>query len=152
MLLPTYNERDNLPLMIGLLDQTFTAAGLDYEVVVVEDSSPDGTYDVALQLQRLYGESKVKILLRPGKLGLGTAYIDGMQKTTGDFIILMDADLSHHVSALGTFFFSPPCPLLGVLSRGPSPLPSPLLPSPALLLPAAQVHPPVHCKAKGGRL
>lgn len=141
MLLPTYNERDNLPLMIGLLDQTFTSAGLDYEVVIVEDSSPDGTYDVALQLQRLYGESKVKILLRPGKLGLGTAYIDGMQKTTGDFIILMDADLSHHVSALGTFF-SPPRPLLEVLSRGPSPLPcslpsahSSLSLTPALLLP-----------------
>ena len=99
VLLPTYNERDNLPLMISLLDQTFTSAGLDYEVVVVEDSSPDGTYEVALQLQRLFGEDKLKILKRPGKLGLGTAYIDGLKLTTGDFVILMDADLSHHVRA-----------------------------------------------------
>ena len=101
VLLPTYNERDNLPLMISLLDQTFTSAGLDYEVVVVEDSSPDGTYEVALQLQRLFGEDKLKILKRPGKLGLGTAYIDGLKLTTGDFVILMDADLSHHVRAGG---------------------------------------------------
>ena len=67
-------------------------------MVVVEDSSPDGTYEVAKELQRLFGEEKVKILLRPGKLGLGTAYIDGLKLCTGNFIILMDADLSHHVS------------------------------------------------------
>ena len=70
---------------------------LDYEIVVVEDSSPDGTYEVALALQRIFGSDRLKILKRGGKLGLGSAYIDGLKLATGDFIFLMDADLSHHV-------------------------------------------------------
>lgn len=81
-------------------------SGLDYEVVVVEDSSPDGTYEVALELQALFGEGRMKILKRPGKLGLGTAYIDGLKLATGDFVVLMDADLSHHVRGEG----EGPCP------------------------------------------
>lgn len=75
---------------------THTRSDLDWEVVVVEDSSPDGTYEVALELQALFGEDRMKILKRGGKLGLGTAYIDGLKRVTGDFVVLMDADLSHH--------------------------------------------------------
>ena len=128
VLLPTYNEAVNLPLMVGLLDDVFTSqcvlpraaasrarlrenvshdaarrpspyprSSLAYEVIVVEDSSPDGTYAVALSLQKIFGADKLKILKRPGKLGLGTAYIDGLKLVTGNFVILMDADLSHHV-------------------------------------------------------
>ena len=52
---------------------------------------------VAQQLQRLYGEDRIRILKRPGKMGLGSAYIDGLKLVTGDFIFIMDADLSHHV-------------------------------------------------------
>jgi dolichol-phosphate mannosyltransferase len=68
------------------------------EVVIVDDNSPDGTQDVVRELQKAYGD---KIILhgRPGKMGLGSAYIDGLSKCSGDYIILMDADLSHHVSA-----------------------------------------------------
>ena len=54
---------------------------------------------MALQLQSLYGADKVKILKRPGKMGLGSAYIDGLALASGDFIFIMDADLSHHVRA-----------------------------------------------------
>ena len=98
VLLPTYNESENLPLIFALLDREFTAAGLGeaFEVVVVEDSSPDGTYLVALELQRVYGARKVRILKRAGKLGLGSAYIDGLALCRGEFVVLMDADLSHH--------------------------------------------------------
>ena len=53
---------------------------------------------IALKLQKLYGEDKIKILKRPGKMGLGSAYIDGLKLVTGNFIFIMDADLSHHVS------------------------------------------------------
>jgi dolichol-phosphate mannosyltransferase len=48
-------------------------------------------------LQKFFGENKIKLLSRPGKLGLGTAYRDGLKLCTGDFIFIMDADLSHHV-------------------------------------------------------
>lgn len=47
-------------------------------------------------LQNLYGEAVVRILSRPGKMGLGTAYMDGLRMITGTHVILMDADMSHH--------------------------------------------------------
>lgn len=72
-------------------------SGLTYEIVVVEDNSPDGTLQVAQQLQTLYGKDKIIIKSRAGKLGLGTAYIDGLKLATGNFVIIMDADMSHHV-------------------------------------------------------
>lgn len=72
--------------------------GLDYEVIIVDDGSPDGTQDVAKQLQKIYGEDKILLRPRPSKLGLGTAYVHGMKHASGNFIIIMDADLSHHVS------------------------------------------------------
>ena len=67
------------------------------EVVIVDDNSPDGTQDVIRELQKVYVD-KIVLHARPGKMGLGSAYIDGLSKCSGDFIILMDADLSHHVS------------------------------------------------------
>jgi dolichol-phosphate mannosyltransferase len=69
------------------------------EVVIVDDNSPDGTQDVIKELQKVY-EEKIVLHARPGKMGLGSAYIDGLSKCSGDFIILMDADLSHHVRLL----------------------------------------------------
>ena len=67
------------------------------EVIIVDDNSPDGTQDAVRGLQSVYGDQKIKLLARPGKLGLGSAYIDGLGYCTGEFVILMDADLSHHV-------------------------------------------------------
>jgi dolichol-phosphate mannosyltransferase len=96
VILPTYNERENLPIIYYLLDKTFTEANLQYEVVIVDDSSPDNTLEVALALQQSYGKDHVTIVSRPGKLGLGTAYNAGLQVAKGQWIILMDADLSHH--------------------------------------------------------
>lgn len=96
VILPTYNEKENLPIIFYLLDKTFTEAKLEYEVVIVEDSSPDGTLQVAQALQKSYSSSRVQILSRTGKLGLGSAYKDGLKKARGERIILMDADLSHH--------------------------------------------------------
>lgn len=93
MILPTYNERKNLPLIVYLIHQTFESKQLDYEVVVVDDASPDGTLAVAQSLQRHFN---INIVSRKGKLGLGTAYRDGLQVATGQRIVLMDADLSHH--------------------------------------------------------
>ncbi len=69
------------------------------EIVIVDDNSPDGTQDIIKQLQSIY-KDKIILHARPGKMGLGSAYIDGLSKCSGDFIILMDADLSHHVSLL----------------------------------------------------
>ncbi|KAG7340549.1 glycosyl transferase family 2 protein [Nitzschia inconspicua] len=96
VILPTYNERENLPIIYYLIDKTFTDAKLNYEVVIVDDSSPDNTLEVAQAIQKSYGTEHVTIVSRKGKLGLGTAYIAGLQAAKGDRIVLMDADLSHH--------------------------------------------------------
>ncbi|XP_029013228.1 dolichol-phosphate mannosyltransferase subunit 1 [Betta splendens] len=96
VLLPTYNERENLPLIVWLLVKYFDESGYNYEIIVIDDGSPDGTLQVAEQLQRIYGEDKILLRPRAKKLGLGTAYIHGMKHATGNFIIIMDADLSHH--------------------------------------------------------
>jgi len=71
------------------------------EIVIVDDNSPDGTQDVVRELQKVYID-KIVLHARPGKMGLGSAYIDGLSRCSGDYIILMDADLSHHVSTPST--------------------------------------------------
>ncbi|XP_017743627.1 PREDICTED: dolichol-phosphate mannosyltransferase subunit 1 isoform X2 [Rhinopithecus bieti] len=99
VLLPTYNERENLPLIVWLLVKSFSESGINYEIIIIDDGSPDGTRDVAEQLQEIYGSDRILLKPREKKLGLGTAYIHGMKHATGNYIIIMDADLSHHVSA-----------------------------------------------------
>lgn len=96
VILPTYNERENLPIIYYLIDKVFNEAKLSYEVVIVDDSSPDNTLEVAQAIQKSYGDKHVQIVSRKGKLGLGTAYIAGLKAAKGDRIVLMDADLSHH--------------------------------------------------------
>lgn len=96
VILPTYNEKENLPIIFYLLHTTLTKAKLAYQVVIVDDASPDGTLQVAQAIQKSFGEDKVTIVSRSGKLGLGTAYKAGLQKAKGDRIVLMDADMSHH--------------------------------------------------------
>jgi len=68
---------------------------MDWEIVIVDDGSPDGTQEVAKQLIKAYGP-RIILKTRTGKLGLGTAYVHGLQFATGNFVIIMDADFSHH--------------------------------------------------------
>ncbi|KAF8901553.1 nucleotide-diphospho-sugar transferase [Mucidula mucida] len=103
VILPTYNERTNLPIITQLLIDTFTAHALAFEIIIVDDASPDGTQDVARQLARAYGEDTILLRPRAGKLGLGTAYIHGLNFVTGDFVIIMDADFSHHPKFIPQF-------------------------------------------------
>lgn len=71
--------------------------------MIIEDNSPDGTLDAALQLQKIYGADRIIIHSRPGKMGLGSAYMAGIEKATGNFIVIMDADMSHHPKAIAEF-------------------------------------------------
>jgi len=64
---------------------------------VIDDGSPDGTLNMAKQLQSVYGDDKIVLKPREKKLGLGTAYMHGIKYATGNFIVIMDSDLSHHV-------------------------------------------------------
>lgn len=96
VLLPTYNERENLPIIVWLLIHYMEKSKYDYEIIVIDDGSPDGTLEAAKQLQKIYGQEKIVLRPREKKLGLGTAYMHGIKHATGNFIIIMDADLSHH--------------------------------------------------------
>lgn len=99
VLLPTYNERENLPYIVFLIVEAFQSISPDaptFEIVIVDDNSPDGTGDVAGALQRLYGASTIVLAPREGRLGLGSAYRHGAQKASGAYMLIMDADLSHH--------------------------------------------------------
>ncbi|XP_071532948.1 dolichol-phosphate mannosyltransferase subunit 1 [Panulirus ornatus] len=103
ILLPTYNEKDNLPIIIWLLCKYFDESGFDYEIIVIDDGSPDGTLEVAKKLQDIYGDNRIVLRPRAKKLGLGTAYIHGIKHATGNFVIIMDADLSHHPKFIPEF-------------------------------------------------
>jgi dolichol-phosphate mannosyltransferase len=103
VILPTYNERKNLPVIVWLLAKTFAENQLEWEVIVVDDNSPDGTQEIAKQLAKVYGKDKIVLKPRAGKLGLGTAYIHGLKFVTGDFVIIMDADFSHHPKFIPQF-------------------------------------------------
>ncbi|KAF3628707.1 Dolichol-phosphate mannosyltransferase subunit 1 [Capsicum annuum] len=76
---------------------------VDFEIIVVDDGSPDGTQDIVKQLQKVYGEDRILLRPRPRKLGLGTAYIHGLKHASGNFVVIMDADLSHHPKYLPRF-------------------------------------------------
>ncbi len=91
--LATYNERDNLPRLIDEIHAVIPWA----EVLVIDDNSPDGTGQLADE--RAAADPRVHVLHRPGKLGLGTAILAGMNyaiEENYDLLLNMDADFSHH--------------------------------------------------------
>jgi len=94
VVIPTYNERDNLPILArGVL------AYPGFRMLVVDDGSPDGTGQVADGLATEY-PGRVEVMHRTGKRGLGRSYVDGLRHalatTDAEFICQMDADLSHN--------------------------------------------------------
>jgi glycosyltransferase involved in cell wall biosynthesis len=93
IIIPTYNERENIALLVeGIVD-----LGLDSQVIIVDDNSPDGTGQLADELAGHH--AGVRVIHRPGKLGLGTAHIAGMKAALDSgaaCILTMDADFSHH--------------------------------------------------------
>ena len=101
VVIPTYNEADNVGRLIPLI----LSRDPGLSVLVVDDSSPDGTADIVRTLPE-FGE-RVELLLRPVKSGLGAAYIAGFQwvlkNTDADIIFEMDADFSHDPAALDDF-------------------------------------------------
>jgi dolichol-phosphate mannosyltransferase len=94
IVVPTYNETENLPKLVTAL---FALPIDDLTLLVVDDNSPDGTGQLAEMLGKVH-DGRVRCLHRPGKMGLGTAYIEGFQfalQQGADAICQMDADFSH---------------------------------------------------------
>jgi dolichol-phosphate mannosyltransferase len=95
IILPTHNEVENIGWMIDNIASSMK--GFNWEIVIVDDNSPDGTFVKALDKSKegCY-LNRVKVTYRCAKYGLGSAYKHGMKHATGDWIVLMDADRSHN--------------------------------------------------------
>lgn len=97
VIIPTYNERDNI---VSIIDYVFSLPK-DFHLIVVDDGSPDGTGTVVKSLQKLHNtdaDQKLHLIERPWKLGLGTAYITAFKYALSkgyEYILEMDADFSH---------------------------------------------------------
>lgn len=95
VVLPTYNEATNLPVIVAAL---FALPLPSLRILVADDNSPDGTGGIAGRLAERYGAERMTVVHRPGKEGLGRAYVDGMTRALMDgaeFVVQMDSDLSH---------------------------------------------------------
>jgi len=97
--IPTYNEAENLPKLVSAL---FALPMPDLRILVVDDNSPDGTGQLAEDLAKEH-PGRISVLHRPGKMGLGSAYIQGFQRALADgaeAVLQMDADFSHPVDRI----------------------------------------------------
>lgn len=92
MVVPTYNERDRLEELVTSVFRAADARGLALEMVIVDDNSPDGTGAIADDLSKRF---QLKVVHRAGKLGLGTAVVEGFAAASADVVGVMDADFSH---------------------------------------------------------
>jgi len=92
IVIPTYNERENLPILIEKIDDVMKSNNIKYEVIIVDDSSPDGTAAVAKDLSHKY---PVKVIVRKGKRGLSSAVLNGVKISNSNYVVVMDADLQH---------------------------------------------------------
>lgn len=99
VIIPTYNERENIAAIIDAVQ----ALAVAYDIIIVDDASPDGTADIVREKQTQY-PGRIHLHERSGKLGLGTAYIEGFRIALNEqryqYIFEMDADFSHNPADL----------------------------------------------------
>jgi dolichol-phosphate mannosyltransferase len=95
IILPTYNEAGSLPRAIEALRAALSGRE-DWEVIVVDDNSPDGTWQIAQELGR--ADARIRCYRRLDRRGLSSAIVDGLSLGTGERLLVMDADLQHDTS------------------------------------------------------
>lgn len=93
LVIPTYNESQNIPILLEKVFNVFRDSGLDGNVIVVDDNSPDGTWKVAEELKEKY--TRLEVLRRVNERGLSSAVLLGFRTSKSDIFGVMDADLSH---------------------------------------------------------
>src|SRR5215471_16286944 len=95
IVVPTYNERLTLPNLLRGLAAAIRGGQATCEVLVIDDSSPDGTGQVAAEMAaELQDVLPVILITRPGKSGLASAVLEGVRRARGQVIVVMDSDLS----------------------------------------------------------
>ena len=109
IIVPTYNERDRLPELVTAIFAAYASEGVDGELIVVDDNSPDGTGAVAEELAK---GRRIRVVHRPGKRGLGTAVMEGFEAAAAPVVGVIDADMSHPPMLLPR--------MLAIMLRGPA--------------------------------
>ena len=104
IVIPTYNELDNIQIIISKVQRVLDEITPNYEILVVDDNSPDGTGGLVKNISN--NNRKIQLIQRPIRTGLGDAYKVGFQHATGDIIFEMDADLSHDPNDIPKFLNS----------------------------------------------
>ncbi|MCD6093955.1 MAG: polyprenol monophosphomannose synthase [Candidatus Omnitrophica bacterium] len=102
IIIPTYNERENIQSLI----EDIWELKKGFHILIIDDNSPDGTGEILEKLRIKYQKSKIEVIHRRKKIGLGTAYIQGFRWALSrdfEYIFTMDADLSHNPKYLPLF-------------------------------------------------
>ncbi|MGC9135146.1 glycosyltransferase [Caldisphaera sp.] len=94
IIMPTYNEAENIKDLINNIESTLKKNNINnYEIVVVDDNSPDKTYEIVKEISK--ANNHVKLIKRERKAGLSSAVLEGINNTDGNIIVVMDADFQH---------------------------------------------------------
>lgn len=96
VVIPTYNEAENIKKLVPMIDEILVK--YTYEIIVVDDNSPDGTAKIAKRLAEYY---PIRVLVREKKKGLASAILYGFMNASGDVLGVIDADLQHPPELLG---------------------------------------------------
>ncbi|MBO9574182.1 MAG: glycosyltransferase family 2 protein [Sphingobium sp.] len=100
IIVPTFNERQNVGLLVDLVDKALP--NIPWEIVFVDDNSPDGTSDTVRELAQ--GNLRVRVVQRVGRRGLSSACVEGILATSAPYVAIMDADLQHDEAILKDMF------------------------------------------------
>jgi len=92
IVIPTYNERENVPELLERIHRSMRPLGHPFEIVIVDDDSPDETWKIASEQSN---GDRVRVIRRQGEKGLATAVLTGIQAANYDLVVVMDADLQH---------------------------------------------------------
>lgn len=97
VVIPTYKEVKNIPHIAGAVSAALSEKSIDYEIIFVDDNSDDGS---EAAVEKLATTIPAKIIVRKNERGLSTAVIRGIEQAVGEFVVVMDADLSHPADRL----------------------------------------------------
>lgn len=102
IIIPTYNEKENIAILIPKIISFFNKKKLTCEIIVVDDNSPDGTGDTVLELKKKF--KNINLFVREKKEGIGSALRFGYNRAKGKYILSTDADLSFKVEDMGKLY------------------------------------------------
>jgi len=102
LVIPTYNEKENILKLIKKVQEEFKENKIDGEIIIVDDNSPDGTGNILEELKK--EQENIKVIHRKEKLGLSSAVLEGWKIADGEILGVMDADLSHSPEKIKELF------------------------------------------------